>query len=164
MEAGVTPDSRRYQRAQVIFFCYITCGWRRLVGGGLTRYYITQYKTTVSFEMLMKYESCLGIFSNRRETFSVIRVSSELVHTTNWYLGLLWTLVTYVIRFLHLIWSDMRQTFSACTEWKEGWRSGENMVFCFYGTESVYVLVFEFIGWVIRCAACWSRNCEEGSC
>ena len=54
--------------------------WLEEAGGWWVGPLLQYIVTTVSFEMLMKYESCLGIFSNRRETFSVIRVSSELVH------------------------------------------------------------------------------------
>ena len=142
MEAGVTPDSRRYQRAQVIFFCCITAGGGALVAGG--GWWVVGWPATTvhsnncliwNDDELLKLSWYL--FESSGNILGHPCFQWTCTYTTNWYLGLLWTLVTYVIRFLHLhlIWSDMRQTFSACTEWKEGWRSGENMVFCFYGTE-----------------------------
>ena len=77
----MTPDSRRYERAQVIFSAISQAGggalWLEEAGGWWVDPLLQYTVTTVSFEMLMKYESCVGIFSNRRETFSVIRVYSE---------------------------------------------------------------------------------------
>ena len=169
MEAGVTPDSRRYNRTQVIFFCCITAGGGALVAGG--GWWVVGWPA-----ILHNSNNCLLIWNDDE----LLKLSWYLFESSGNILGhpcFQWTCTYYkLISWSPLNFSDIRHPFSAfdmvwyasdifCVyRMKRGLKKRRKYGFLFLRDRICLCLGLWIIGWVIRCAACWNRNCEEGSC